>query len=272
MSNVEQPSTTWRWAVAVAAVTIAGLVGLNFWQRHSEPEVAPQPQVTAPTATPTPAPEPPIEHPLPPPPSTAPALPALTGSDTLAQQALADLVGSTVVRELFNTDHLIRRIVVTVDNLPRPKLALRQLPLKPVGGSLAVTQSADATLISPDNAQRYGDLVRLVAKLDMRQVAAAYQQFYPLFQNAYVDLGYPKGYFNDRLIAVIDHLLATPEPTAPLALAQPKVLYEYADPDIEARSAGQKILLRMGPGHARHVKAKLRELRAQISTKPNTVQ
>jgi len=53
----------------------------------------------------------------------------------------------------------------------------------------------------------------------------------------------------------IDDLLATPELDAPVKLLRPRVLYEFADPDLETRSAGQKILLRMGPENAARVKA-----------------
>jgi hypothetical protein len=94
-----------------------------------------------------------------------------------------------------------------------------------------------------------------------------YRQFYPLFQRAYEDLGYPKAYFNDRLIAVIDHLLAAPRTPALVKLTQPKVLYEFADPELQSRSSGQKILLRMGNENAARVKAKLRELRAELARK-----
>jgi len=45
---------------------------------------------------------------------------------------------------------------------------------------------------------------------------------------------------------------------------QPKVLYEFADPDLETRSAGQKILLRMGKDNELRVKAKLREIRGAL--------
>jgi hypothetical protein len=66
---------------------------------------------------------------------------------------------------------------------------------------------------------------------------------------------------------VIDLLLQTPEITAPIALTQPKVFYEYADGELESRPAGQKMLLRMGPANARIIKAKLREFRAEIAKK-----
>ena len=45
----------------------------------------------------------------------------------------------------------------------------------------------------------------------------------------------------------------------------------YADPALEARSAGQKILLRMGRDNAAPLMAKLQEIRAQIAARPPAV-
>jgi hypothetical protein len=50
-------------------------------------------------------------------------------------------------------------------------------------------------------------------------------------------------------------------------LTQPKVFYEYADAELENRSAGQKLLMRMGAANERAIKAKLREFRAEIINK-----
>ena len=62
----------------------------------------------------------------------------------------------------------------------------------------------------------------------------------------------------------IDDLLAAPELVAPPELVQPKVLYEFAEPQLQSRSAGQKIMMRMGPENAKRVKAKLREIRREL--------
>ena len=64
---------------------------------------------------------------------------------------------------------------------------------------------------------------------------------------------------------VIDNLLATPQPQQPVDLVRPNVMYMYADPGLESRSAGQKLLMRMGPDNAAAIKAKLTELRAAIT-------
>jgi hypothetical protein len=78
-----------------------------------------------------------------------------------------------------------------------------------------------------------------------------------------------QGFAVDRVVEVIDHLLATPEIEEPLRLIQPRVLYEFADPKLQKLSGGQKILLRMGPANLRKLKAKLREIRdGLVAMKP----
>ena len=156
--------------------------------------------------------------------------------------------------------------MVTVDNLPRKKTAVERRPVKATAGQTAATSQGGITTLSEENYARYAPLVRLVQSTDTKQLAATYFRFYPLFQLTYDDLGYPGEYFNDRLVAVIDHLLETPDVRGPVKLVQPKVFFEYADPSLEARSAGQKLLIRMGSTNATQIKAKLRELKNEVTT------
>ena len=137
---------------------------------------------------------------------------------------------------------------------PRPRIV-------PAGRASRCTQ---APVLDPANYQRYDALVRIVQGIDTQKLVATYTRYYPLFQESYQSLGHPPEYFNDRLIEVVEHLLDTPEVADPIPLAQPNVLYEFADPKLESLSAGQKSLIRMGPENARVVKAKLRELRSAL--------
>jgi hypothetical protein len=255
------------WVIAIAILAAVAFFFL-FPKPAGEPPAAP-PRAEAPPPPPPPPAEPAIRHPLPEPqPGEAPApLPALAESDAEAKDALAELAGAGQL-ERFYLEGIVRRIVTTVDNLPRQKVALRVLPVKPVGGQF-LTGGKDATLeIAPANAARYAPYVKLAQAVDAKQAAALYRRYYPLFQQAYEELGYPGKYFNDRLVAVIDHLLAAPEVQGPIRLTQPKVLYEFADPRLEALSAGQKFLVRVGPENAAALKAKLRELRAEVTSAP----
>jgi hypothetical protein len=256
---------------ALAAIVAGGIWFLWQWQAA---ESIPKHVEVPPVASAPPMPigpvqeeEPSIQHPVEAPPPAAP-LPALDESDGVLAKAIAALVGDKPFGALFVPERLIRHVVATVDNLPREEAPVKVWPVRPVGSWLETTGEGDSLAIAQKNAARYAAYAKVVKGLDAQKLAATYRQYYPLFQEAYRDLGYPKGYFNDRLIAAIDNLLATPEPAEPLRLVQVKVRYQFADPDLEHRSAGQKILLRMGPENARVVKAKLREFRQYVAKRP----
>ncbi len=193
-------------------------------------------------------------------------LPSLDQSDEYLKLAVADVFGSRTVAEMLADRDLIARIVATVDNLPRDHVAERIRPVAGLAGSFDVEAgSTNEFTISADSYRRYDVLVDLVTSADLNQLTEVYGRFYPLFQKAYVDLGYPNAYFNDRLVAVIDHLLTTPDVQDPIRLVRPHVLYEFADTDLESLSSGQKLLIRMGSEHAARIKTTLSELRLLIA-------
>jgi hypothetical protein len=132
-------------------------------------------------------------------------------------------------------------------------------------GQFRTINTGEDHTVRPDNAARYAAYVGLIRAANAEQLVTLYVRFYPLFQQAYEELGYPGAYFNDRLVYVIDHLLAAPDMPSDVKLVRPKVFYEFADLDLEARSAGEKIMMRIGRDNAAIVKAKLREVRNAIA-------
>jgi hypothetical protein len=165
-------------------------------------------------------------------------------------------------------DDFVRRVVATVDSLARQDVAQRLNPAKPLGGTFVTAGEGDKPVLGAANFARYTPWIELVDSLDPDATAALYKRQYPQFQKAYEDLGNPDGYFNDRVVEVIDHLLAAPDAPGTVALVRPNVFYEFADPALESQSAGRKLLLRMGPGNAASVKSKLREIRSRIAAPP----
>jgi fermentation-respiration switch protein FrsA (DUF1100 family) len=188
------------------------------------------------------------------------ALPNLNDIDSFLRLELIETFGSQLDTLLAN-DTMVDRIVATVDNLPRSHVAER---VRPVGRLPSEFQATDGA-IDPANYERYLPLIDMFTLADPDTVADLYRRYYPLLQKSYEALGYPNAYFNDRLVQVVDHLLETPIPDEPPRLVRPHVLYEYADPEYEALSSGQKLLLRMGPENAGRVKRALEELRARIT-------
>jgi len=242
--------------VAAAVVLVAAGAAYYYWNTPAS------------TGTPAPVPAPAaapggIEHPLPP--ASGEPLPSLAESDAPLGAAIAALVHATALPDLFYPDRLARRLVATIDNLPREQVSGEVRTLRPPGGPLATRGEDEALAIAPDNSARYARYMVLLGAIDVGQAAALYRRFYPLLQQAYEELGYPGQYFNDRVVAVIDHLLATPEVAEPIRLVHPSVMYKFADPKLESLSAGQKALLRIGRENAAEVKAKLRALRAEIT-------
>jgi hypothetical protein len=198
----------------------------------------------------------------------AKSLPALENSDALARESVSGLVGRKAFETMVRPSQIVRRIVATVDNLPRETAPRRVMPLEPVPGAFGVTSVGEEATLAAENSARYAAYVRVFQMLEARAVAQRYVESYPLFQRAYEELGFPGRRFHDRLLEAIDDMLEAPAPAGPVKLVRPKVLYQFADPELEGLSAGQKIMVRMGPENAAKVKAKLREIRRELVTRP----
>jgi DUF3014 family protein len=263
-----------RWTLP-ALLAVLGVVAAAFFGINRREDVSP-PQVwsPAPAARESAARESPASVTSAPPAEAGPryelkpraeeALPTLEGSDPMIGQSISGLVGRHAFERFVIPGMIVRHVVATVDNLPRPTGSTRSVPLRRVPGTLALTAGGDDRRIDASNARRYTPYVRIFASIDAHALAERYAATYPLFQRAYEELGYPGGHFNDRLIAAIDDLLAAPELDAPAKVVQSPVVYKFADPDLEGRSAGQKIMMRMGKANALAVKTKLRQVRGEI--------
>jgi hypothetical protein len=258
-------SSAAKGILVVIVLAVIAAAGVWYWNTSHPPVIPPPPAPPPVAAAPEPAAPAGPRHPLEAPP--AQPLPALDQSDGEIGAALA-AINREAVGQFLNLQGFVRRVVATIDNLPRESYAARLDPVKPMAG-LPVTRGEGATLeLAPANSARYTPFVKAMDAVSTQRLVDVYRRFYPLFQQAYVDLGYPNGYFNDRLVEVIDHLLDAPEVQGPIRLKVPHVLYEYADPDLQSLSSGRKVMVRMGLDNERRVKAKLREIRAAITAQP----
>lgn len=260
-----------------------GLLGVAafLWWREAPEQTAPR----APVSLTTPLPATPAVASEPAATASAPAVlypiePVQTAEPPVApldvQAALTDLFGRKAVLSMFQLDGFARRLVATVDNLGRRHAPSSLWPVHPVPGRFLVERRDGVEVISPDNGLRYTPYVLLIEAVDLRKVDTIYRQLYPQLQRAYEEIGFPNRYFNDRLVEVIDQLLATPESETPRAVRLPEikgplqperpwVLYEFDDPSLQQLSAGQRLLLRVGPVNQRRLKLRLAELRRLVS-------
>ena len=261
--------------LALAALVLVA-AGAGFWwtrpvavapSSQARPEPAPAQVATAPPMASSG-----IQHPI----------ENLQAADQAAApadlpSAVTALFGRQAVLALFQMDDLPKRVAATVDGLGREQASARLWPLSPAAGRFTVERRGDSETLAADNGQRYTPYVLLLESVDLRQAVALYAAFYPQFQQAYEDLGYPGKYFNDRLVAVIVQLLVTPDLNEPIGVhlptvnspvqpTRPWVLYEFNDPALQSLAAGQRLLLRTGPVNERRIKARLRELRRLLTS------
>lgn len=259
----------------LAALVIGGVVAAWVWRSPRTDLVAPPLAVPSQPASVAQAPASMAAAP-----ASGPKYPLAEAAEASLQRedvpaALANLLGARTVASFLQTEDFARRVVATIDSLGRSHSPTAAWPVRPTEGRFTVEERPDGPVIAADNAARYTPFVLLAGTLDVGRAVKLYRRMYPLLQQAYGHLGFGDRYLNDRVIEVIDLLLATPEPDAPPRLqltevrgpvpsTRPWERYQFADPELEALAAGQKILVRVGPVNERRLKAKLTELREHI--------
>src|SRR5215475_7999911 len=173
----------------IGGLVVVAAAGFALWYEFLFHPAGPAPApATAAVEHPLPSTPPPVEHPLPSA-ANAEALPALNDSDQLVQDSLTGVLGRPTIETLLVPQNIVRHIVVTVDNLSRHKTAPELRPIKPTGGQTVVSTQGDLTVLSEANFERYTTLAHAVQATDVKALAALYQRLYPLFQQAYEDLG-----------------------------------------------------------------------------------
>lgn len=190
-------------------------------------------------------------------------LPILAESDPEVLEQAKAL--SPALEALLIPEFVLSRIVTTVDALDTRRVAPPMRPTTSVPGRFTVLEANGQAVISPQNAERYAPFVDVIEGLETEQVVALYVRYYPLLQEAYLGLGEGDARFNDRVVDVLDHLLATPEPVGLLEVRQEEANYVFVDPELEALSVGQKALLRLSPEDRTIVKDRIRDLRNALA-------
>lgn len=254
--------------VVVPVVVIAAVAAGWFWLSRPSPEVAPASSLPPATEEAPQVPQRQTSTPLP-----APDKELVQASGI--SEALVALFGREAVLRFLATTDFPRRAVATLDNLGRDHASVAIWPVLPTPGRFSVDQASGSQFISEGNSLRYKPFVGFVAAVDAAQAVDLYRRMYPLLHQAYRELGFGRQSLNDRVFEVIDLLLATPEPSTrlevtltqvkgPIPSANPWTRYEYADDKLQRLTAGQKILLRVGPENRKQLKGKLQELRKQL--------
>jgi hypothetical protein len=250
-------------AAGLLALVVVVAAAYYLWSR---PRPAAQPPVR-PAAPATALPSP-VER-LPAEPGENIPLPPLDQTDPLVRQLVGRLSSHPDVAAWLATDQLIRNFAQVTATIAGGGTPARHLGKLPRPAPFRPARESNRLYLDAADYHRYDGYADAVAGLDASGTARVYATLKPRIQDAYRELGYPAGDFDQVLEKAIVELLSTPIVDGPVRLERGTRTYTFADPRLEALSPAQRQFLRMGPRNQRLVAAKLREIAVRLGIPPS---
>jgi len=258
--NAEQPPSE---PIAVKETAI---------EQPIEPVVAPQPELIetmTPDPTESPVPieqttiiDPPVVAPTAP---VLPPLPNLDGSDKLVLEKAAQLSWLPNYASKLIPQDLLRNFVTFVDNLSRGDLATKFAPLHRPKQKFAIREVQGTLFIDEASYKRYSPYVNIINSINLELALEHYQRLMPLIDQAYMELGYDAGTFNQTLVTAIELMLEAPVIRSPIELVAPSAMYQFKDQELEQLPAAQKLMIRIGPDNATQLRPKLQQIQISLN-------
>jgi hypothetical protein len=254
------------WVLAAGALAASALAAyVLFVRRPTEALVT-----TAPAAT---APAPVTAAPAVPPGGggTAIDLPPLAQSDALVRTLVTAISSHPRIAAWLASDGLLRNFTVVVANIAEGRTPARHLQVLALSSPFRVVNRGGVLSVDPRNYRRYDSLTAAVASVEPAAAARLYATLEPRIEDAYREIGDRDTSFDQVLERAIVLLLDTPAPSATprLGLGPKGISYVLADQRLEALSAPQKQLLRMGPENAKTMQAALRAIAQALGIPPD---
>jgi hypothetical protein len=245
-----------RIIMAIAGAIVVLIGGGLWWWKSSQAPVAPAP-VSTPAETPG---KPPEDADVPSTPDVQrPVLPSLESSDEYVRDQVSLL--SPGMADWLKQDDLVRRFAVVIDNARVGDYPRRQIVFLTPTAKFRVRQDGDRMLLDPDGYHRFDSFVDTAISIDPQRAVALMRTLSPLLVEALKELGAKDP---DPTIAIresIEQVLATPDLEGDIEVVQPKVYYQFADPNLESLKPLQKQLLRMGPQNLARIKSYLTQVK-----------
>ncbi|RLA09400.1 MAG: hypothetical protein DRQ54_02820 [Gammaproteobacteria bacterium] len=282
----KEPRSKAGWLIPF--LLLLAVAGYLFYADQQDPVVTPAaPQSTEATSPPSapalPDPEPPsiprkdqktpVDNSATPEQPAAPPLPPYSEANTFIKEQLESeqwqaLNLNKKTLSGINSNHFLQRNTAFLDGLSRGTVLNKLVPFRRPNTAFVADKQDEALSMGNASFQRYDRFTHNIIAIDTTEAAAFFHWTRPLLETAYSELGYPPEKLGNALISTIDILLATPTIETPVALKHESVLYQYADPAIEALPSAQKQMLRMGPENTAALKRWLRKLRQALLTTP----
>ena len=191
-------------------------------------------------------------------------LPELDSSDAYLDSLFEETEGW---RGLANSKHMIRRAVTAVDLMSRGENPNSQWNFLQPTSAFKTVEKDGRILISEENYRRYQPVFQLLDKVPADRVALIYKHLYPLCLAAYEELGNGDHSFAEKFDSVLQRILDFEPPQGDIEIVGKERTFIFADPELEASSALEKALIRIGPQQTHLLQEKIEAFRAALTQK-----
>lgn len=231
-----------RWVILAAGTVIAGGLLALWWLAHAQSPPAPLAPTTASEAARVPTR--PQRQPL--------ELPTLPNSDSMLRELVASLSKEPLLARALAPRGIIRAATLAVVQIGDGKTPVVPLAGFRPGTHVTIDGGAEGR-VDPSSYTRWNSAIRALTQVNPTDAAQVYVNIKPLFDEAYRELGYPDGNFDEAIVKAIRMLNGTPELEAdPILLMRP-AYFEHQDAALRSLPPVQKQLLLTGREHRKQV-------------------
>lgn len=167
-------------------------------------------------------------------------------------------------KKLFASLDIIRNSVVFIDNFSKGELVSKFSPINKPTEPFSVKKLGQNITIGYQSYLRYDAFSDMISQIDVEHFMSLYTHLMPLIDQAYQDIGYPQGSFNNTLNKAINEVLDTPIIHYDIKLKADSVIYKFADDNLELLPDTQKLMLRMGPDNLQIIQNKLEQIQNEL--------
>jgi len=154
---------------------------------------------------------------------------------------------------------------VVLENAARGQVPRKYLGFLAPKGKFEASPSRGTLSIAQSSYRRYDDFVATLQTLPPDRAAGLFGTLEPLLDEAVRELGVEDSSARELAYRALALALDTPRLDGKQKLIQPKVMYTYADAELEELPPLQKQLLRMGPENLHSLRLWLEDFGVALS-------
>jgi hypothetical protein len=185
-------------------------------------------------------------------------------ADSYAREIIDSINGGKALKEFVAGNYVIERAVAITDALRRGEVPYKLLPVGKPASAFPISDDGLRVTMNPAGFARYDAFANWVNSLDVDAIIVAFNDYESLATAALANMGVNDFDIRGAALAATTQILATPSLPEGAELMRNEANWVYMDPEIEALTAVQKQILRMGPENAELVQQKARELRGAL--------